>query len=404
MTPYQFRAATAAALFALLVFAVLAFGAVDTWALTIFELGVFALAAVWIVRFALGSLRPVWNPFYLPLALAVVWTAAQYALGLSVDRYQTRAEMLKWLALWLLFALACQCFTDQSIRRNFRTALVWLGFALCAFGLAQYFSAGDTMYWSIPLPEGKAFGPFVNRNHFATLMELIVPAALLLALRPSEQRLIYVVVYGLMAGAVIVGGSRVGVLLVALETIIVLIAMGAAPRSSRGSGRLAHAWLPLAGLAAAAVLVFAVAGSQKVFDRFDEPQPYSVRWTVVKATWQLFLQHPWRGYGAGTFGQVYPSAAPVDLGRAWSHAHNDPVQFAMEWGVAGLAVLAGLLLLLLIRRWPQEVWLRVILPLLTVLVHSWFDFPLQIPAVTAAWLLTLAQAVPAPSPNPEVNR
>jgi len=400
MTAYRFHSLSAAALFGLLAFAVLAFGGVDTWALTIFEVGVFLLAAIWAVRLAVTGRRPAWNPFYAPLALLVLWALAQETLALTIARYQTRGQALRWLALWLFFAIACQCFADESIRAAFSTALIWFGFALCAFGLAQYFSSRDVLYWLVPIPAGRPFGPFVNGNHFTALMELLIPSALLLALRPSEQRLIYTVVYGLMVGAVIVCASRVGTALVLAESVVVL-GVTLLARKARGPGRGRRAWLPVAGLAAATALVFSVAGTQRVLERFQEEHLYRVRWTVVQDAWRLFLERPWSGFGAGTFAQVYPSAASFDLGVTWSHAHNDWLQFALEWGVAGVASLAALLGLLLTRRWPRETRLRVTLPVFAVLIHSWFDFPLQIPAVTAAWLAILAQGAPAAQLVPE---
>lgn len=395
MTAYQFRLLTAGALFALLVFAVMAFGAVDTWALAIFELGVFTLTAACVLRLALTGQKPVWNRFYIPLAFLIVWTTGQWALGWSVNVHQTGAEARKWLSFGLVYALACQCFTDLGIRRKFRLALVGFSCALCVFALAQFFSSPQMLYWSIPLLESRAFGPFVDRNHFAAFMELVVPAALWLALRPSEQRLIYVVVYGLMVSSVAISGSRAGAILVGVQTIIVLLGTVVA-RKGRASSR-AGTWLPLAGVAAAAAFSLAVAGSQTLASRFEEERPYELRWRIVVASWNLFAGRPWTGYGAGTFGQVYPSGAPFDTGAAWTHAHNDPVQFAVEWGAPGILFLASLLGLLVARRWPMETWLRVVLPVVTVLVHSWFEFPLQIPAVITGWLLTLAHADPGQS-------
>ncbi|MBI3696260.1 MAG: O-antigen ligase family protein [Acidobacteria bacterium] len=395
MTPYRFRLLSAGAVFLLFAFSVLAFGAVDLWALTILEVGVFILAALWTVRLAMGRLQLVWSPFYLPWAVLALWTLAQYALGWSVYRYRTQVEALKWLALWLLFAIATQVFSDDSIRSRFRTALVWFGFALCVFGLVQYFTSPGAIYWSIPTPGARVFGPFPNRNHFSALIELIVPATLLLALRPSEQRFLYIVAVSLMLGAIVVCGSRAGTAVGAVETVVVLVVAALRPDRSHLARRRLRVWLPIAGVAAAVILTFSVAGTGAMLDRFQEQQPYSTRWNVAKATWRLFLSRPWTGYGAGTFDQVYPSAAPVDLGLFWPHAHNDPIQFAMEWGVVGLAVLAWTLWLLLSRRWPQQVWLSRVLPLLAVLAHSWFDFHFQIPAVMAAWLLTLAQLSPA---------
>ncbi len=395
MTPYRFRLVSAVALLVLLAFAVMAFGAVDQWALMIFEIGVSLLSVAWAFRLALGAARPVWNPFYLPWGLVTAWTGLQYGLGLTVYRYRTAAEALKWLALWLLFVVATHVFTDQSIRRMFGRALVWFLFAVCVFGLVQNFTAPGLLYWSIVVPEGRLFGPFVNANHFAALLELVTPTAALLVLRPDDKRMIYVGVLLVLLASAVVGASRAGIVLVGLETVVVLVVKGWKSRRPQAAQKRQRLVLAASALAVVAVLLAMVSRSDSVAGRFGEEQPYQIRWTVVQATWKLFLSRPWTGYGAGTFDQVYPSANPIDVGLFWPHAHNDPVQFAMEWGVLGPVSLAWVLGLLFRRRWTVDQWLRAVLPVMAVLVHSWVDFPFQIPAVAAAWLLTLALLPPA---------
>jgi O-antigen ligase len=402
MTASRFRVITAWSLLGLLAFAILAFGATDTWALMILETGVFVLAAIWAFRVALGAAPLVWNPFLLPLGLLALWAGVQHAFCLSVYRYRTGAEALKWSALWLLFALAAQALAEQPVRRQFGRALMWLVCALCVFGLLQKFTSPEgVLYWSIVAPVGRVFGPFVNANHFAALIELVAPTAALLAARPGEQRLIHTAVLFLLLASAVVCASRMGIVLVGLEVIVVLEAKALFARRRPGRrparGRL---WITASAAAVAAALVAMVSGSQVMLERFQQEQPYAARWTVVQATWKLFLSRPWTGFGAGTFSQVYPSAAPLDVGLFWPHAHNDPVQFAMEWGVAGPFSLLWMLWLLFRRRWEQDQWLRAVLPVIAVLIHSWVDFPLQVPAVMAAWLLTLA-LLPHNRPAPE---
>lgn len=394
MTAYQFRALTAILLFALLAFLILAFGGVDLWAITIFEVATFTLAVSWLIRIAWGAVKPVWNPILLPWGAVAIWTFVQ-SLGPSVARYQTSVEALKWGALWLFLAIACQVFPDQSLRSRFNVGLVWLAFALCIFGLVQFFTAPNTVYWVIPVPAGKIFGPFIDANHFVALLELVLPAALMLAMKASEQRPIYVVIANVILAAVVVCGSRAGIVLVASETAIVLAVSAFWPERSRARRRDRRILLPIVGLAGVAVFSMMVASSRRLTERFEESEPYALRWSVARTALGLFLKRPWTGYGAGTFEQVYPSAAPVDTGMIWNFAHNDPAQFAMEWGVAGVGALVCTLWLLFHRRWRRDVCLGVVLPAVALLVHSWFDFPLQIPAVLAAWLLTLAQLEPA---------
>jgi O-antigen ligase len=395
VSAYRFRLVTAGCLLGLLAFAILAFGATVQWALMVFEIGVFLLSAVWAFRIALRVSHPVWNPFYLPIGLLAGWTWLQYAAGLSVYEFPTASEAFKWLAFALMFFVAAQVLFDAAVRRFFGRSWVWLLSAVCVFGLIQHFTSRGLLYWSLAVPVGRIFGPFVNANHFTALLELVIPTAVLLAVKQEEQRLVYVAVVMVLLASTVVCASRVGIVLVGLEVIIVLAVEATRP-SSAGAQPLRRRWMAASALATAAILGGLVLQREPLLERFREPQPYEVRWTIVQGTWGLFLSRPWTGYGAGTFSDVYPSAARIHDGLSWSHAHNDPIQFAMEWGVLGPLALAWILLLLLRRRWTRDQWLRAVLPAASVLVHSWFDFPLQIPAVAAAWLLTLAMLPPRP--------
>jgi O-antigen ligase len=397
VTPYRFRALSAGALLVLLAFAVMAFGAVDLWALAVFQIGVFLLAALWTFRLALGAARPVWNPFLLPLGLVTAWTGLQFAVGLSVYRYRTGAEALKWLALWLFFAVASQVTVDASIRRGLGRALLWFLLAVSVFGLIQNLTSAGMLYWSIRSPGGRIFGPFVNANHFAALLELVIPTAALLAVRDAEQRLLYAGVLMILLGAVVVCASRMGIVLAALETAVVLCFPALRTRQL-GDTRSRRLWIVTATVAVALLLGLTFT-NRSVAARFQDEQPYEVRWTVAQTTWKLFLARPWTGFGAGTFQLVYPSANPIDTGVFWSHAHNDPLQFAMELGVIGPVTLVWILWLLFRGNWSQVQWLRAVLPAVAVMVHSWVDFPLQIPAVAAAWLLVLAMLPAAGEPK-----
>ncbi len=75
-----------------------------------------------------------------------------------------------------LFWFARNRFSRGSVRRTVR-AVAALGFGVSLLAIAQAATAGREIYWHFktdvegPLP----FGPFVNRNHFATWMIMAVP-------------------------------------------------------------------------------------------------------------------------------------------------------------------------------------------------------------------------------------
>ena len=375
-------------------FSVLAFGAVETWALMVTEVTVFLLAVVWLIRRLVSPFAFIWNPLVVPVLLVGAIGCLQYVLNWTATPYQTAGEALKWISFAFFFFLCANVSWDTEIRRKFSIALVWFGFLLAVLALVQFYTSPDLIYWTRPAPGAQVFGPFVDKNHFAVLMELLLPGALLLALRDSEKQLIYFVLCGLMLASVVVCASRAGAVVVAAEVLTVLLvsALWRKGQGARGSrGRLL---LKVGALAAIAVGLTLAAGTEKLLQRFNELDKGINRVEVAMATWEIFETRPLQGYGLGSFQFVFPAFSPFDDGHRWDHAHNDPLQFAMELGIAGPIALAVTLLLLFIGTYPQETWLGRILPLAGAGAHSLVEFPFQIPGLVVISLALLAQVKP----------
>ena len=390
LTGYRIRLYTAVCLFLVMAFSVLAFGGVERSARTVIEIAVFAIAAAWTVRRLLAPFPLVWSWFAVPLAAVPLISLAQLLSGQTASSYITSGYFVLWSAFTLFFILCVNVFQDRSISRSFLAGLIWFGFAVALFGLVQFYLSPATLYGVIEAPRSSAFGPFADRNHFAVFMELAIPAALLAALRGEEKRTIYFVVCGLLMAAVVVCASRTGAMIVAAESAVIFVA---AAIELRGSWRTAsrRAMLPLGGLALVAVAFTVAAGPRKLMERFDTVEGDLNRFQVAGATWRKALEHPVSGYGAGTFSIVYPSFAEFDDGHAWNHAHNDTVQMALELGLGGALVPFALAVLVLVRRREKEVWLGAALPLLAGWVHSWTEFPAQMPGLVLVALVLLAQ-------------
>ena len=120
---------------------------------------------------------------------------------------------------------------------------------------------------------------------------------------------------------------------------------------------------------------------------------------VASDSLQMLRDHPLSGVGLGSFETAYPryQSFPSDL---WiDHAHNDYVEAVAETGLLGAALILSALALFLrlaFRDWgngpPSEgSWIRLgaALGCCGMLVHSFFDFNLHIPA-NAAWFAVLA--------------
>ena len=390
LTGYRIRLYTAVCLFAVVAFGVLAFGGVERSARTVIEGAVFSLAAAWAFRRVVTPFPVVGSRFVVPIAAVAAISLGQALSGQTASWYITNGYFVLWSAYTLFFLLCVNVFQDRSIAKSFLTGLVWFGFAVALFGLVQFYLSPGTLYGMIEAPRGSVFGPFADRNHFAVLMELVIPAALLAALDGEEKRTIYFVACGLLVAAVVVCASRTGAIIVAAECAVVLTA---AAIEVRGSWRTAsrRAMLPIGGLALIAVAFTVAAGPRKLVERFETVEGDLNRFQVARATWQRALERPVSGHGAGTFSIVYPSFAEFDDGHAWNYAHSDTVQMALELGILGALAPFALAFLILFRRREKQVWLGLALPLLAGWVHSWTEFPAQMPGLVLVGLVLLAQ-------------
>ena len=131
-----------------------------------------------------------------------------------------------------------------------------------------------------------------------------------------------------------------------------------------------------------------------------------LRLTVTRDCWRMFQERPVLGWGLGTFPTAYPPFQSFFSNGFVNEAHNDYAQLLVEMGGLGFLVLLWFLFLLFRAGWQKlrseklgmngGVALAGILGCIGILVHSFFDFNLQVPS-NAAWFYVLAILVAAPS-------
>src|SRR5574337_1377742 len=191
----------------------LAFGAVQAWAWA----SLAVIAAVLLILWATGCIQqqvtPIhWSPLYIPAVLYFLLGAAQFAGHHTLDPFATREALIKLLTSFVFFFLAVQLWTDASARiwKRFGLAAVIYAFSISLFAIVQYFTSYGLIYWKIP-SHGDVFGPYINHNNYAGLMEMLIPIgmcyALYRSLRNSNQTLLVFGVCGAIA-SLLLSGSR----------------------------------------------------------------------------------------------------------------------------------------------------------------------------------------------------
>jgi len=353
------------------------------WATAAFESCVYALAAVALVM----CRRPPPNA-RLPmivLGFIALWGCLQLLVGWSQVRWETEAAIWKWVTWLAVYFLGVLLFRDREFSRRVRAGLVWFGFALATEAILQAFLSPHMIYGLWPAPDYPfVMGPILYHTHFAVLIEVILPMALSLGFSDRRNAKTYIGISGVLLTSVVVSASRGGLILVAVETVVVLALLHRRRQIPATQARMLV--LALAGLTAVLMLVV---GWGKIGDRFRTEALLPGRMPFVIATLHMIRARPWTGFGLGCWPWVYPAFALFDSGLFVNEAHCDWLQWVAEGGLpAGVAMLA-----LAIRAF-KPAWRSVWgLGVIAVLLHATLDYPFSRPVMGAWVFLTLGMAM-----------
>ena len=402
------------ALVAALMAAPLAFGAVQPWAWAALLIVSFGLLMSWTIGSVRhGEVRIHLSPLYLPALLFLVLCLTQLFAGFTFDAYATRESILKFLMVLIFFFVAGQVLAGahNAAWRGLALAVTLYTFALGLFAILQFFSSHNLIYWCIR-SDGWTFGPYVNHNDYAGLMEMLIPIAgayVLSRLRTDPRRLLLGFALCVPVASVWLSGSRGGFVSLLVEALVLGAVLW---RRSGDDGIRFLSMLPI-GLAAAAVLFFWMAPGKVVMrlgrlaDLTHTTQTtLAQRELAARDSLRIFRDHPWVGIGLGSFDAVFPQYRTFPTDLEWTHAHNDYAEVLAETGVAGGVLIAYALLLffrrafrnLSVQRWQEAEWVQfgAALGCCGLLVHSFVDFNLHIPA-NALWFAVAVALATAPT-------
>jgi len=464
-------------LVALIVFTPLAFGTVEGWSIALLEWGILSLVLAAAAGFVLrGLARTEWRrtgvewPLALFLALVALqgvplpealvrplapgaFRAHHSAEGapqgglstpgdfealrarlelqpegrfqpISVNRGETwaRGRLLGTLVLMFLLVSIWAARTERAL--FLIRAVIITGFVVALFGVVQQLTWNGKLYWLRPTSRDGGFGPFVNHNHFAGYVEMILPLAIVMAyylldLRrrqtaeepppawdgaepPAErdwlddsqaavgrwgQWVLALFAAILLLGSLVLSGSRGGLLSAVLSGGLLFVALWRRIRPR------ALAWGVAAALPVLAVLLAAWIGTDLV--RLGNPghsvereASFHSRWVIWKDVAHHFPEAGAAGFGLGTFEESFAPDTPPGTAQRWDRAHNDYLQIAWETGgIGALLILWGglafawryLASALRSPAHPLDLFrVAIAVALTSLLLHSIVDFNLQI--------------------------
>lgn len=375
----------------LLIFAVLAFGSVDEWSTFTLEAGAAVLFLLWAAdQVQSQQIKVSNNPLYLPAILFFGLILAQILLHRSAYGYVTRYEALQYVSYGILLFIAAECLTTESTRKLFALVMSIFGFVYALFAMVQALTPNGKIFWfhTSHFASATVFGSYVNHNHFAGLMEMLTPIPFVVSMGHILQggkRALVGFCAGLMATTIFLSGSRGGMIAFICQSIV----FAALAFGKRRSPRLAMGSMAVC-LFILSLLFFLDRGQALV--HLGDLSP-DIRLDITKDSLKLFSHRPVMGWGLGTFPTIYPRYRSFYTNLFINEAHNDYAQLLVETGVLGFALMLWFLVGLYRRglptsrswefRWDWGLSLAALLGCTGILVHSFVDFNLQIPANAA---------------------
>jgi O-antigen ligase len=204
------------------------------------------------------------------------------------------------------------------------------------------------------------------------------------ALREGWKSWWYALAGGILYASVIGSASRAGTALCTAE-LVAMAAIGLVRLRDPETGlptRSTTAMLVMVPVLAAAFTL--AVGWERVWERFQQNDPYLVRREFIVAALDMAKQKPLTGYGLGTFPEVYQRYAIKDFPFYANHTHNDWAEFAADGGIPFLL----LVLIPCAAGIPSAIRNPWGLGLTAVMLHACVDYPFPRPAVSG-WIFVV---------------
>ncbi len=438
------------AFLSLLIWLPLPLGSNRAWAWSVMEVWVLLLSLAWLVQYLRGrvvtsqAFVQAW-PVTLGLAVVCAWVALQAVplqagllqllspgayeihaatnsdLTITLNAYGTRVSVLQSVSYLLIFCLVLLLLNDKRRVRLLAQVLVISGVLQAAYGSLMTLSGVEYgFFFEKEAYRGVATGTFVNRNHLAGYLELCLALGIGLMVaqlsatvaatwRDRARRFLETM---LSSKALI----RLGLVIMVIGLVLTQSRMGniaffssmlitgvcyvlVVRRLTRG---IVFFFISL--LVIDLFVVGNYFGIEEVANRIQRAAVEGdMRTDLVRDTLFIVKDFPLTGTGAGSFFSVFPmyNTGALEFGF-FKHAHNDYLEFATDLGLVALALLAFCVLLSLWQgfraqferrdRLLQGMGFASIMAIVALLMHSFTDFNLHIPANAATFMVVMALA------------
>ncbi|MFM8394433.1 MAG: O-antigen ligase family protein, partial [Acidobacteriota bacterium] len=329
------------ALLLLLIITPLPYGAVESWSTALWELTVIALLILWggdlLIR---GPRRLVGGGLAWPLLGLLILglfqlmpTALTDHAPITLHPFATTQALIRIAAALGFYLLAANILNTDERRTVAVNVIIIVGVLIALVGIGQSF-IGKALW------QRGAFGPFVNRNHFAGFLVMAAGLAGGLLIGRSLRREL-LALYGsglvILCAGILLSASRGGLL--ALGAQLLFLALVVLPLSlSSGKSRPRPRSIIIRSLVTILIGGGAIVGSlflvgseglvrnlsqtvSEVEGRLPEDERFSRR-DIWQASTRMIADRPWLGVGLGAFPYAYPAYDQSSGAQRVEQTHN----------------------------------------------------------------------------------
>ena len=395
-------------------------GTVEAWWIGAFECGAFALGGAW---GAAGLYRQTWRLtdgilLALPAALLVlafvqilplVGSAAR--VPLSADPYQTRLWILHFGALLIVGALLLQYTNNLSRLRSLVFVIISIGVISALFAIARQLMFVPSPGSGSSLTAEASFGQFINRNHFALLMEMTLGlvAGIVIGGGARHGHLpFYLAIIAVLWIALVWSNSRGGIMSMIGQSLLLALIWNLRFKRTKAGRRIPKPFSRLRHLAASrgvrAILTLGLVifmclgvvwvGGDSLRQRIETlprelkttnpTHENSSRVAIWKATLRMIKDHPVAGVGFGGFSTALPRYHEGSGLWIPEEAHNDYLEITASGGIFALLLAVSFAAIVTRRAWfsftnspdgfRRAAALGALVGLFGLMIHSLVDF------------------------------
>lgn len=411
------------------IFTTLAYGGVHQPIIAVFYLVATVVILLWAFdAFTAGVLRFNKSLLPIPLFAAFVYGLIQVipfgsfsdvggvegiSRTISLDPFWTLVGAFHFLALFI-FLSALLTYIDSAKRLNKIVLLITVfGFAFAFFAILQSVLSPNKIYGIYEVDYATPFGSFVNRHNFAAFMEMsiAVPLGLMfVGAVQKDKKLLYVTAVALMGIALILSGSRGGLISLLAEIFFLIMLT----TKTRGYNQLILKVGLAVLLIATIVLGSMLIGGESSLTRLAETaasEDFSTNRTHIwNVTLSIIKNNFIFGSGYGSYAVAYTPFDSLNGLERVEQAHNDYLQVLADAGIIGL-IIAGFFVFTLFRTgmknaqtsipFRRGVAVGALAGCFAILVHSLFDFVLHTTAIALMFITLVSLVVVSRSKFPE---